>query len=160
MTVYDDALGSGPLLYVAGEFLTAGGEPVSRIATWNGAEWAPLAGGGANDRISSLNVWDDGSGDGPALYVGGFFTMAGGADARSIARWDGVQWSPLGSGIDGGTVLAMAAYDDGSGPALYAAGSFTTAGGVPADDIARWDGNQWSALHDNDIKGPGSPLII
>ncbi len=160
MTVYDDGLGSGPLLYVAGDFLTAGGELVSRIATWNGAEWAPLAGGGANDRISSLNVWDDGSGDGPALYVGGFFTMAGGVDARSIARWDGVQWSPLGSGIDGGTVLAMAAYDDGSGPALYAAGSFTTAGGVPADDIARWDGNQWSALHDNDIKGPGSPLII
>ncbi len=160
MTVYDDGLGSGPLLHVAGDFLTAGGEPVSRIATWNGAEWAPLAGGGANDRISSLNVWDDGSGDGPALYVGGSFTMAGGADAKSIARWDGVQWSPLGSGIDGGTVLAMAAYDDGSGPALYAAGSFTTAGGVPADDIAKWDGNQWSAIHDNDIKGPGSPLII
>ena len=159
MTVFDDGLGSGPLLYVVGDFLNAGDIPVDRIATWNGAEWAPLAGGGANDRISSLNVWDDGSGDGPALYVGGFFTMAGGVDARSIARWDGVQWSPLGSGIDGGTVLAMAAYDDGSGPALYAAGSFTTAGGVPADDIAKWDGKQWSALPGGGI-GDGPPTTF
>ena len=37
-------------------------------------------------------------------------------------------------------------YDDGGGPALYAGGFFTTAGGVSANRIARWDGSIWSAL--------------
>ncbi len=161
MTVYDDGLGSGPLLHVAGDFLTAGGEPASRIATWNGTEWTPLAGGGTNEFIASLTVWDDGSGDGPALYVGGFFTMAGGVDATFIAKWDGVQWSPLGSGMDGGSVRAMAAYDDGSGPALYVGGFFTTAGGVEANGIAKWDGRQWSALPGGGIGGgPPSTFVL
>jgi hypothetical protein len=160
MTVFDDGLDGGPLLYVVGDFLNAGDIPVDRIATWNGAEWAPLAGGGTNGFTASLNVWDDGSGDGPALYVGGSFTMAGGIDAKSIARWDGVEWSPLGSGLDGGSVYAMAMYDDGSGPVLYAAGSFTTAGGVEADGIAKWDGKQWSAIPGGGIDGPSSPIIL
>jgi hypothetical protein len=37
-------------------------------------------------------------------------------------------------------------YDDGGGPALYAGGIFTTAGGGTANRIARWDGSSWSAL--------------
>jgi hypothetical protein len=39
-------------------------------------------------------------------------------------------------------------YDDGSGagPALYAAGQFTNAGGQPAGRIAKWDGASWSPL--------------
>ena len=161
MTVFDDDRGSGPLLHVAGDFLTAGGEPASRIATWNGTEWAPLAGGGANELIASLIVWDDGYGGGPALYAGGDFTiMSGDIQTNFIAKWDGVQWSPLGSGMDS-TVIAMAAYDDGSGPVLYAGGRFTTAGGVEANGIARWDGKQWSALPGGGIDGPFSdPRVL
>jgi hypothetical protein len=46
----------------------------------------------------------------PAVYDGdliaaGAFTEAGGVPVNRIARWDGTDWSPLGSGIDGGTVL-------------------------------------------------------
>ena len=33
-----------------------------------------------------------------------------------------------------------------SGTNLYAGGDFTTAGGVPASNIAKWDGRAWSAL--------------
>ena len=33
-----------------------------------------------------------------------------------------------------------------SGTNLYAGGDFTTAGGVPANYIAKWDGSAWSAL--------------
>ena len=33
-----------------------------------------------------------------------------------------------------------------SGTNLYAGGYFTTAGGVPANYIAKWDGSAWSAL--------------
>jgi len=51
-------------------------------------------------------------------------------------------WSPLegpaGNGVDGIIVLALTTYDDGTGPALYTGGFFTTAGGVPVNNIAEW----------------------
>jgi hypothetical protein len=43
-------------------------------------------------------------------------------------------------------VRALATFDDGAGPALYAGGTFATAGGVPANNIARWDGTTWTPL--------------
>ena len=51
-------------------------------------------------------------------------------------------WVSLGSGMDGTVIYALAV----SGTNLYAGGSFTTAGGVPANHIAKWDGSAWSAL--------------
>lgn len=63
-------------------------------------------------------------------------------------------WYPLGSGIDGGQVNAIAV----SGSDVYAGGSFAWAGGVPASDIARWDGSSWSALGSG-VGGAGSPVI-
>ena len=53
-------------------------------------------------------------------------------------------WSPLGSGMNG-TVYAIES--DGAGH-LYVGGDFTTAGGVPAINIAMWNGTSWSALGD------------
>ena len=43
-------------------------------------------------------------------------------------------------------VNALAVLDDGTGPALFAGGTFTTAGGVTARAVAKWDGTSWSAL--------------
>ena len=33
------------------------------------------------------------------LIAAGDFTTAGGVEARHIARWNGTNWSPLGTGI-------------------------------------------------------------
>ncbi len=120
-------------------------------------EWSPgfsrsgLWGPGASDRAfaSASAVFDDGSG--PALFVGGQFGAAGGIAAGSIARWDGVSWSSLAGGFsEPGSfyvdVDALAVFDDGTGPALYAAGVFNRAGGVVANSIAKWDGASWSSL--------------
>jgi hypothetical protein len=53
-------------------------------------------------------------------------------------RW----WKELGGGIDGDVnTLAF----DSSGN-LYAGGSFTSAGGVSAQNIAMWDGTSWNAM--------------
>jgi hypothetical protein len=43
-----------------------------------------------------------------------------------------------------GSVLAVTVFDDGSGPAFYAAGSFTIAGGVAANRVAKWDFSAFS----------------
>jgi hypothetical protein len=135
LAVYDD--GSGPALYAVNE---------NEIARWNGSSWATV-GAVLNNSVATLAVYDDGSG--PALYAGGLFTTASGAAASHIARWDGSRWTALGSGVEGGifvTVASLAVYDDGNGPALYVGGSFTTAGGVAVNNVARWDGSLWSAL--------------
>jgi hypothetical protein len=89
--------------------------------------------------VDALTVFDDGSGQ--ALFVGGEFWSAGGVTVNNVARWDGSAWSalagPFGAGIDG-SVDALAVFDDGSGPTLYAGGSFTTAGGLWSRSIAAW----------------------
>ncbi|TVQ75529.1 MAG: hypothetical protein EA380_10650 [Phycisphaeraceae bacterium] len=134
---------------VAGDFTRAGTVELNHIAQWDGQAWQPLGSGVSRDpvaRIYATAVHDDGSG--PALYAGGLFITAGGVPANNIARWDGNQWTPVGSGTNG-LVYALQVYDDGSGSALYAGGSFTTAGGQTVNNIARWDGASWSPI------GPG-----
>jgi hypothetical protein len=83
---------------------------------------------------------------GSDLYAGGNFTAAGGVSAVNIAKWDGSNWSALGSGLGSGTtgdrVFALAV----SGGNLYAGGWFTNAGGVSATNIAKWDGSSWSEV--------------
>jgi hypothetical protein len=144
--IYDD--GSGPALYVGGSFFGAGGVPANNIARWDGANWTALGSGvsGAHVGVHALLAYDDGTG--PALYVGGIFATAGGSTANGIARWNGTSWSSFGNGTNDpyGGVFALAVYDDGSGPALYAGGSFTAIAGTAADNIARWDGAAWSAV--------------
>jgi hypothetical protein len=56
-----------------------------------------------------------------------------------------MSWTAVGSGITGGatpSVRGLAVYNS----ALYAIGSFTTAGGILASNIAKWNGTSWSAL--------------
>ena len=147
LAVYDD--GGGPALYVGGDFRSAGGVWAVGIAKWDGSSWSPLGSGSAldadsKDYVVDLAVFDDGGGS--ALYVAGSFSHANDVPADGIAKWDGSSWSTLDGGADDQFVGALAVYDDGSGPALYAGGSFEDAGGVPANGIAKWDGTSWSAL--------------
>jgi trimeric autotransporter adhesin len=163
LAVFDD--GAGSALYAGGEFTTAGGVPANRIVRWNGRVWSPLgvgAANGVNNRVRALAVFDEGSPGAAALYVGGGFTTAGGVAANRIAKWDGDSWSALGTGMSGGSppeVFALAVFDDGAGPALYAGGVFTAAGGVPANRIARWNGTSWSALGADAANGVNNRVL-
>jgi hypothetical protein len=59
-------------------------------------------------------------------------------------------------------VNAAVVWDDGSGPALYVGGAFVTAGHAVVNGVARWDGQQWSALTDaggTGISGSFSPAV-
>jgi len=129
---------SGGLVYVGGSFTTAGGNPASRIAVWNGAFWSAL-GSGLGGTVNAILV------DGSDVYVGGSFTSAGGNTARAIAKWNGSTWSPVGQGMlstSTANVSALARI----GSHLYACGTFTNASGVLTRNIARWDGTKWENL--------------
>jgi hypothetical protein len=150
LAVFDD--GSGPALYAGGDFAQAGGVNVHNIAKWNGTSWSGLADGLTDTYITSkvyvhaLTVFDDGHG--AALYAGGSFLTASGKSVDCVARWNGTTWSPLAPTGDGisGAVQALAAFDDGTGSALYAAGGFQSAGATTVKEIAKWNGSGWSSL--------------
>ncbi len=142
-------------LYAAGTFTRAGSIETRGIARWNGAEWSDVGGGlgvpagGRIPSVTAMAVYDNGQG--ASLYIAGIMDEVGGVPARNIAKWDGAAWSPVGSGIGTGVndrVWTLNVFDDGSGPALYAGGEFADAGGLPAANIARWNGSAWSAVGD------------
>ena len=183
-----EAVGSVPAgLYAGGEIDVAGSAPVNNLARWLAPHWHDVGGGVTSSGILAsfvfaMEVFDeDGVGPGaPALFVGGQFQFAGGVPAEGLARWDGVDWSVVGGGLatkfpgeTQATVNSLTVYDDGRGPALYVGGSFDFAGGDPAANIARWDGERWDdvgggvsnsvstlSVFDEDGFGPQRPALF
>ncbi|HYF65274.1 MAG TPA: cadherin-like domain-containing protein [Herpetosiphonaceae bacterium] len=83
------------------------------------------------------------------LYVAGRFSDGNTTDAayvlNTIARWDGRKWTRVAQWPTfsySTMIYAMVVHDN----SLYVAGTFSAAGGVPAANIARWDGASWHAL--------------
>jgi hypothetical protein len=131
----------GSDIYVGGIFSRINGVAIRNLARWNGTSWSEV-GGGVIGGVFSLAV------NGTDLYVGGTFTNVGGVTVTNIARWDGGNWHPLAEGISpysnsGSTGVRRLAFRDGL---LYVAGAFSSAGNVPAQNVAVWNGSTWSAL--------------
>lgn len=146
--------GSGPSLFVAGQGINnAGGVTVSRVARWDGTAWHDV-GGGLNGTVWDLKVFDDGSGE--ALYAVGLFTMIvnGSVTANRVAKWDGVSWTPVGGGATPDSVFCALPFNDGSGPALYIGGSFTSIDSQTAAGFARFEGCDIVATP-GDVNGDG-----
>ena len=144
IAVYDD--GTGPALFVGGDFDHAGGNPMGEIAKWDGREWSPL-GLGTVGAVWGLTVFDPGPPSaGTKLYCAGNFVSAGGVPASQFASWDGKQWESIFWSASGGFILARAIFDDGTGPAMYMGGTFTGLNGVPASRIAKWDGTTFAPV--------------
>ncbi len=130
-------------LYAGGNFGTAGGDPINQqevyyIANFAGTVccWNPV-GSGMDDKVNVLTTDTVNN----FLYAGGYFITAGGITVNYIAKWDGTNWSALGTGTDG-KVTALCIHNG----ELYAGGAFTIAGGVSAKNIAKWNGSSWQAL--------------
>lgn len=146
-------------VYAAGQFrwvFQSGGSAVAatNIARWNGSSWSKL-GGGIDSGVTALALCNG------HLFVGGFFTNAGGLGIQNLARWDGTNWSAVGGGING-WVLRMAVVEN----SLFVVGYFTMAGGIAVNNLARWDGTNWSALPVlppfgiRDLSARGSELLV
>src|SRR5665213_1693824 len=83
------------------------------------------------------------------LYVGGVMTVAGNP-VNGIAKWNGTSWSNLGDGSGLSynncscyvAVCAMKVYNG----ELYVGGTFSKAGNMTVNNIAKWNGQTWSEL--------------
>lgn len=128
-------------LYAGGDFHLAGGVANTvHIAKWNGIAWTAM-GTGTDGPVEAIVCDTRGN-----VYIGGNFTLAGGvAGTSNIAKWNYVTsaWEPLGTGISGGEVKALIFDNSGN---LIAAGAFSSAGGIAANKIAKWNGSAWSPL--------------
>ena len=85
-------------------------------------------GAGFNSAVESLAIHNG------SLYAGGYFASSGGATTLGIAKWDGVAWQPLESGLVGQDVRALVSFDN----KLYAGGLIGLAAGQASSMIARW----------------------
>ena len=156
LAVFDD--GRGPALYLGGSFDRFGSQSLERVARWDGMTLEALGSGIGEfgSSVSSLAVFDDGSGAGERLYAGGLFDRAGQAEVRNFAAWDGQSWSDVGGGADG-QILALAKVDQiAGGPWLAVGGDFDSVGAsrgsTVVSHVALWDGTSWSGL-----SGPSGP---
>lgn len=148
--------------YVAGAFETAGPASAGGVALWSVSTqtWRPLnkkaaAGGGVKGIVYAVALTPD------FVYVGGIFSTVGLIKTNSLARWNrrtGV-WSPLGGGIAidpniSTTLLPSIRSIAVDGQNVYVGGRFDFAGGVRANNVAKWDGIRWQSLGDG--IGPNS----
>lgn len=108
---------------------------------WERGQWsAPPDFRGLNNSVLAMTFDNAGN-----LYVGGYFTDAGGdPNADRVAMWDGKKWNALGSGFNK-SVQALAADSQGN---VYAGGLFTATGDGKThfSHIAKWDGSAWTPL--------------
>jgi hypothetical protein len=135
-------------LYVGGNFLSAAslGGTSAYLARWNNASstWSTVA-NGANQAVKAFAKFGD------DLYVGGKFSAVNNTSGQvsgtsCIAKWNSNTnlWTAVGTGIGGSVPEVNAIVTMGTD--IYAAGSFTTAGGSPVTNVAKWNGTAWSAV--------------
>ncbi|MCH7535171.1 MAG: T9SS type A sorting domain-containing protein [Bacteroidetes bacterium] len=134
--IYEDTL------YVMGNFLNIGGVYSPYIAKYDGANWysIPVLDSSEDWGISSAVFYDG------ELHVGGNFNA--GPNMSDLARFDGISWKPIGTGLSGGlTGVGTLHISDTS---LIVAGLFYKSSGDPGNNIAAWDGSNWSDM-DNGV---------
>ena len=134
-------MASGSGTYVGGYFITAGDVGANNIAKWFGTSWTGLGTGVTGGTTMTMAEGPNGT------YIGGNFNIAGGKQAKYIALWNGSSLNPLGSndlsGDDYSSCVRAIAINNSE---VFIGGVITAAGGVLANNIAKWNGAGWETL--------------
>jgi hypothetical protein len=150
------AYGDGAV--VAGRFGHSGELRIPHAGIWTGAAWQTFGQGLTFDPYADSNVYALAATD-AGVQAGGYFDQVGPVRVASVAEWRDGAWHDMAGGMQSpdalGRVFAMLR----AGADLYATGIFETAGGVPAANIARWDGERWWPLGSG-IQGTGLALAM
>ncbi|MBV6461620.1 MAG: hypothetical protein HJHJAOHD_01750 [Flavobacteriales bacterium] len=153
-TLYTDTIDD--VLYIGGEFKMLNGDTVFGIVKYDGSNFYRMGCGFEWDCTTTSigNLFAPTSGArniiryNNDIYAVGNFTGINNK-YNCLARWDGSDWQPLGTGLK----------NEYGGPAagvslkvlnneLYVCGiGFDSCAGVPANGIAKYNGISWSAVH-------------
>src|SRR5262249_45825741 len=117
-------------------------------AAWDGTSFLSL--GGLPGEARALAVWND------ELIVATTATL--GPPVSKGLRRVGQSWVQIGGDMNGPASPPHAALAVCRGD-LIAAGLFSTAGGTPVSNIARWDGSAWQPL-DAGVNGETFALLV
>jgi hypothetical protein len=122
------AVGANGILYVGGSGFTISGTAVNNIAQYNGSAWSAVGAGIAAGGVTSI------------VAVG--TTLYAAVEASGVYKYNGSSWTNIGA-TSGGDATSLAVDAAGS---IYAAGAFTSIGGVSANRIAKYNGVAWFPL--------------
>ena len=139
---------------MAGSFQYASGLLTGSAALWDGTTWSALGAGPQPNwnGVGGLAVYNGvlyaGASSSYCFYVGAVCVSYG-------FSFNGTTWVPMGLGTNSG-INDLAVYNN----LLYAGGSFTTAGGLPVNYIASWNGSAWAALPYLGVGGTVTALLV
>lgn len=137
VNIFALAVSATGTVYISGEQpLTPEGNS-SYIAEWDGEKWKQLNTSKPN---TSLHLVLDRSG---RLYASGQLSTPG----AFMIYWDGTDWTTITAQLEGEAPAIFDMVADGNGH-FYIGGSFESVSGIPARNIAYWDGSLWHALGD------------
>jgi len=149
--LWRDEGGGNFSLYVGGTFSRVGdpgpGSPTAidarGVARWDGTEWSALALGVQGGEGVKALLWDGGG----LIAAGNFITVGvPSVAARDIARWDGTAWSAMGDGLGTEWYSEVNALLLDAGGHIVAGGGFDFSSERVVNNLAAWDGSQWSAF--------------
>ncbi|MEZ4789597.1 MAG: hypothetical protein R2811_06220 [Flavobacteriales bacterium] len=130
-------------LYMTGLMESALTGNIHGFLRYTGSGWEPVPGFETPAPIKDVLIHDD------KLYMCGYFFTATGAPGNMVTMYDGEQWSDLGGGLlyglpssTSGIALDLHEWNND----IYVAGQYNFAGGVPAENVARWDGHRWCGM--------------
>jgi hypothetical protein len=138
-----DLLLDGDTLWVGGIFSVADRAGATNVATLDSDDTfaAVIPAGatalGTSGFLETVTADADGR-----VVAGGYFSHAGTAAARNVARLGPAGWEALGAGLDD-AVLALHVRADGT---IVAGGNFFASGETPTPALAVWNGSAWGPL--------------
>lgn len=137
----EDISVNNDMVYAVGFYRVGAERTGQQMAYWDGTTWkAAIDSLSYEGNVGRLDAVYAARG---SVYVGGLFDLIEGVEANGIARWDGVRWHPLGSGVDS-NVWDITEFGD----TLIVSGLFRSAGDREVNRIAGWKDGNWIPIGD------------